>query len=149
MLNRGLNQFSLAIKGFIVIYSILILIALLLSLWLSWQAHKGVQLQEDEELYPDEVKDLIKSAQRFDRAVQAHTHFIGHVLLFFTVAGLYSLTRTSEKIKLIPIGITALCVILYSLGRIYASQSLMFYSMPVFSLSILYMVGVILKDLKT
>jgi len=149
MLNHGLNQLPLAIKGFIVIYSILILIALFLSLWIAWQAHTGVQLQEEEELYPDEVRDLVKKAQRFDRAVQAHTHFIGHVLLFFTVAGLYSLTRMNEKIKLIPIGIMALCVILYSVGRIYASQSLMFYSMIVFSLSILYMVGIILKDLKT
>jgi hypothetical protein len=149
MLNRGLNQFPLAVKEFIVIYAVLILIALLLSLWIAWQAHKGVQLQEDEELYPNDVKDIVKRAQGFDRAVQAHTHFIGHVLMLFTVAGLYSLTRMSEKIKLIPIGITAFCVILYSAGRIYASQSLMFYSMIVFSLSILYMVGIIIKDLKT
>jgi len=83
MSSLGLNQFSVAIKGFIVIYSILILIALLLSLWIAWQAHKEVQVQE--EIYPDEVKEMVEKAQRFDRAVQAHTHFIGHILMFYAM----------------------------------------------------------------
>jgi len=154
---KGLSQLPTPVKVFIVSYEVLIAAGLLLSLWivlkspmLSGQESKSmVQTLEDMEKsgMSREELEAAKDANFYERMLKrAHIHHLGHILMVFSVAGIYAFTREKNNVKTSVIIWTTISTLLHTLAFLVYSRALLIIFGSLYGVLMAYMLIVILID---
>jgi len=167
MNEKGLYQLPSPIKIFIVSYLVLIAAGLLLSLWIVLKSPmlRGQEFTEpkplsEEELqqYPPDQRAIMKAedAKVVEKAKEAnfyefmlkraHIHHLGHILMVFSVAGIYVFTREKNNLKIQIIVWTTIATLIHTLAFLIYSRVLLSIFGSIYGILMAYMLIVILID---
>ncbi len=150
---KGLSQLPSPVKIFVVSYAVLIAAGLLLSFWLVLQspvirsgsdAVDQIQMLKDAGL-KDEA-EAAKDAQFYSYLKLAHIHHLGHMLMVFSVAGIYAFTRDKKNIRIQIIVWTTIATLINTLGFLIYSRLILIVFGSAYAILLTYMLVIMVID---
>ena len=167
MSEKGLSQLPSPIKVFIISYAVLIAAGLLLSLWIALKSPmlRGPEFSEptvitEEELqqYQPDLRESMRAEAEKQLEVaketnfyefmlkRAHIHHLGHILMVFSVAGIYAFVRAKNSTKIQIIVWTTIVTLIHTLAFLIYSRTLLVIFGSVYGILLAYMLIVIIID---
>ncbi len=150
---KGLSQLPSPVKIFVVSYAVLIAAGLLLSFWLVLQSpviRSGSEAVDQIQMLKDaglkDEAEAAKDAQFYTYLKLAHVHHLGHILMVFSVAGIYAFTREKKNIRIQVIVWTTIATLIHTLGFLIYSRLLLIVFGSAYAILLTYMLVIMVID---
>ncbi len=153
MNEKGLSQLPPPAKIFIASYAVLIVVALMLSVWIVLKssilisgAESVDQIQMLQQAGLREEAKAAKAARFYSYLKLAHVHHLGHIFMVFSVAGIYAFIRGKNSVKTQIIIWTVIVTLVHTLAFLIYSRLLLIVFGSLYGILIVYMLVMIIID---
>ena len=150
---RGLSQLPSPVKVFIASYGVLTAAGLLVSLWIvllspifrgGGDAVNTIKALESAGL--TEEANQARAAQFYSYLKLAHVHHLGHIFMFFSIAGIYAFVRGKNNFKTQIIVWTTIVTLMHTLAFLINSRILLIFFGSAYGVLLTYMFVIIFID---